>query len=97
MSKFENFGATSDVAITVLVDNHSDLMEESTDTVKRFNEQPLLAEHGFAALIELKSAGIQILWDAGITEISLLENMQRMKIDPSSINIIALSHGHGDH
>ena len=28
---------------------------------------------------------------------ALLENMRRMKIDPTTIDVIALSHGHGDH
>jgi 7,8-dihydropterin-6-yl-methyl-4-(beta-D-ribofuranosyl)aminobenzene 5'-phosphate synthase len=60
-------------------------------------DAPLLAEHGFAALIELKQANIKILWDAGITDIALMENMRRMQIDPSDIDRIAISHGHRDH
>jgi len=88
---------TQDVAITVLVDNRADLLVKSTDAVKYFTEEPLLAEHGFAALVDLKAADIKILWDAGMTQISLLENMKRMKIDPATIDKIALSHGHGDH
>jgi 7,8-dihydropterin-6-yl-methyl-4-(beta-D-ribofuranosyl)aminobenzene 5'-phosphate synthase len=71
------------------------LITDSTDTDKRFTEKPLLAEHGFAALIELPET--RILWDAGITRISLLENMRRMEIDPAGIEAIAISHGHGDH
>ena len=90
------------MAITVLVDNRADLLVKSTDTVKRFTEQPLLAEHGFAALIDLKDAGpptggTRILWDAGMTQTALLENARRMEIDLSTIDVIALSHGHGDH
>jgi len=97
MTRIQNFGETENVAITVLVDNRADLITESTDTVKRYTDQPLLAEHGFAALIDLKEAGVKILWDAGITSIALPENMRRLEIDPKSINKIALSHGHGDH
>jgi len=92
-----NFGSTPNVAVVVLVDNHADLLTKSTDLVIRFQEKPLLAEHGFAALIELRDAGRLILWDSGISDITLLENIRRMKIDPTTIDIIALSHGHSDH
>jgi 7,8-dihydropterin-6-yl-methyl-4-(beta-D-ribofuranosyl)aminobenzene 5'-phosphate synthase len=97
MPKIEHFGETQNVAVTVLVDNRADLIVKSTEMVKYYTEEPLLAEHGFAALIDLKDAGVRILWDAGITQIALLENMQRMRIDPAAIDKIALSHGHGDH
>ncbi len=97
MSQIADFGETENVAITVLVDNRADLLVKSTDTVKYFTDAPLLAEHGFAALIHLKAAGERILWDAGVTRIALLENMRRMKVAPAQINKIALSHGHGDH
>lgn len=93
----DNFGVTQEVAITVLVDNRADLIVKSTDEVKYYTEKPLLAEHGFSALVELKSENIRILWDAGITSIALPENMKRMGIDPASIDKIALSHGHHDH
>jgi 7,8-dihydropterin-6-yl-methyl-4-(beta-D-ribofuranosyl)aminobenzene 5'-phosphate synthase len=59
-------------------------------------DEPLLAEHGFAALIDLDGKQ-RVLWDAGMTRIALRENMERMQIDPASIDQIALSHGHGDH
>jgi 7,8-dihydropterin-6-yl-methyl-4-(beta-D-ribofuranosyl)aminobenzene 5'-phosphate synthase len=91
------FGTTSDVQITVLVENSADLLARSSDTVKRFTEKPLLAEHGFAALVELKEAGVRILWDAGISTTALLENARLMKIDLTAVDAIALSHGHRDH
>jgi len=97
VGKIENFGATQNVTVTVLVDNHADFMVDSTDTIIRYFDEPLLAEHGFAALIALQDAGVKILWDAGITRIALLENMRRMNIDPTTIHTIALSHGHHDH
>ena len=97
MSRAESFGETHDVEITVLVENNADLLVKSTDTVKRFTEKPLLAEHGFAALVELKEAGVRILWDAGISTTALLENARLMKIDLAAVDLIALSHGHGDH
>ncbi len=97
MVRIDGFGETQDVEITVLVDNQADMMFKSTETVKRFTEEPLLAEHGFAALVDLKSSGLRILWDAGMTEMVLLENARRLKIDLSTVDKIALSHGHGDH
>jgi 7,8-dihydropterin-6-yl-methyl-4-(beta-D-ribofuranosyl)aminobenzene 5'-phosphate synthase len=97
MSKIDHFGETQNVAITVLVDNRADLIVESTESVKYFTDAPLLAEHGFAAFIELQEVNVRILWDAGITRISLLENARQMGIDLSRIDKIALSHGHGDH
>jgi 7,8-dihydropterin-6-yl-methyl-4-(beta-D-ribofuranosyl)aminobenzene 5'-phosphate synthase len=92
-----SFGSTSDVEITVLVENSADLLARSSDTVKRFTEKPLLAEHGFAALVDLKEAGVRILWDAGISTTALLENARLMKIDLTAVDAIALSHGHRDH
>ena len=97
MSKIEDFGSTSGVAITVLVENSADLLARSSETVKRFTKKPLLAEHGFAALVELKTAGIRILWDAGVSTTALLENARLMEIDLTSVDAMALSHGHGDH
>lgn len=97
MAKIESFGETQDVEITVLVDNRADLLVKSTETVKRFTDKPLLAEHGFAALVDLKDAGLRILWDAGMTQLAFLENARRMKLDLATVDKIALSHGHGDH
>jgi 7,8-dihydropterin-6-yl-methyl-4-(beta-D-ribofuranosyl)aminobenzene 5'-phosphate synthase len=97
MGTIGDFGETRDVEITVLVDNWADLLVKSSETVKRFTEEPLLAEHGFAALVDLKETGIRILWDAGMTDVVLLENARRMKVDLSTVEKIALSHGHGDH
>jgi 7,8-dihydropterin-6-yl-methyl-4-(beta-D-ribofuranosyl)aminobenzene 5'-phosphate synthase len=97
MSKIEGFGETRNVEITILVDNWADLMLKSTETVKRFTDEPLLAEHGFSALVELKDAGLTVLWDAGMSRVALLENVQRMKIDLAQVDKVALSHGHPDH
>jgi len=91
------FGEARSVAVTVLVDNRADLIVESSDTVKYFTDESLLAEHGFAAMIDLQPGGTRILWDAGMTPIALLENMRRMKIDPATFDLIAISHGHDDH
>jgi len=97
INTIEEFGETEQLAITVLVDNKADLIVKSTETIKYFEDGPLLAEHGFSVLFHLGNADFSILWDAGISQVALIENLRRMKIDPTSINKIALSHGHFDH
>jgi 7,8-dihydropterin-6-yl-methyl-4-(beta-D-ribofuranosyl)aminobenzene 5'-phosphate synthase len=85
------------VIMTVLVDNKADLIVDSSDAVQYFTEKPLLAEHGFSALIQPGDSGETILWDAGGSDVALIENMRRMKLDFNTITKIALSHGHWDH
>jgi 7,8-dihydropterin-6-yl-methyl-4-(beta-D-ribofuranosyl)aminobenzene 5'-phosphate synthase len=97
VARIEHFGETQDVEITILVDNRADLLVKSSEAVKRYTKGALLAEHGFAALVELKDAGLRILWDAGMTKIALVENARCLEIDLSAVDSIALSHGHGDH
>ena len=97
MTLIPNFGAAEGVAITVLIDNRADLIVKSTRTVKYWTRGPLLAEHGFSALIDVKESGKRILWDAGLTAEALPENMRRMGISASSIHGLAISHGHHDH
>ena len=90
-------GSVRSAAITVLVDNKADLIVESGERVRYFTDAPLLAEHGFSALIQLDDAQGRILWDAGVSRVALIENLHRMRIDPGAIEAIALSHGHKDH
>lgn len=94
------FGCTSNISLTILVDNLVDMLLLSSEMVTRYRQssgEPLLAEHGFSVLVEFHDLGINVLWDAGITSITLMENMRRLGHDPSQINQIALSHGHPDH
>lgn len=92
-----NFGTLEKVSITILVDNKADIIVKNSGVVKYFTEKPLLAEHGFSALILLNDNEEYILWDAGVTDIALFENMRRMELNPQEISMIALSHGHFDH
>jgi 7,8-dihydropterin-6-yl-methyl-4-(beta-D-ribofuranosyl)aminobenzene 5'-phosphate synthase len=85
------------VSITILVDNRADLIVKSTETARYWTDAPLLAEHGFAALVELGGTGRRILWDTGATPEVLLHNARLMDIDVSSVDAIVLSHGHSDH
>lgn len=97
MSKATKLGSVDQASLTVLVENKADLIVESSEVVKYFTEEPLLAEHGFSVLIKLGNQENTILWDAGVSKTALMENIRRMKIDVSSIETIALSHGHSDH
>jgi 7,8-dihydropterin-6-yl-methyl-4-(beta-D-ribofuranosyl)aminobenzene 5'-phosphate synthase len=97
MSDMKEFGTVPSAEVTILIDSLAGMLAKSTENVKRFTARPLIAEPGFALLIELPSADLRILWDAGASGSAALENLQRMEIDPTSIDVIALSHGHWDH
>jgi 7,8-dihydropterin-6-yl-methyl-4-(beta-D-ribofuranosyl)aminobenzene 5'-phosphate synthase len=59
----------------------------------------LVAEHGFSVLVTVAKAGREhrFLFDAGTSPDGVAENMRRLDIDPSSIEVIVCSHGHFDH
>jgi 7,8-dihydropterin-6-yl-methyl-4-(beta-D-ribofuranosyl)aminobenzene 5'-phosphate synthase len=97
MGVIENMGSVGTAAVTVLVDNKADLIVRSTERVKYFTDEPLLAEHGYSVLIQLEDSEERILWDAGVSRVALMENVRRMKVDVAAIKRIALSHGHSDH
>jgi 7,8-dihydropterin-6-yl-methyl-4-(beta-D-ribofuranosyl)aminobenzene 5'-phosphate synthase len=76
----------------------------SGDVPARFLEagrtgDALRAEHGFSCLVTVEKAGrrTRVLFDAGLTPDGLVENMRRLEIPASDIDIIVLSHGHWDH
>jgi len=55
----------------------------------------LTPDWGFSCLIE--AYGKTILFDTGANGFILLENMEKLDIDPSSIDEIFISHAHFDH
>ena len=61
--------------------------------------EQLLAEHGFSVLVTVTRHGRQhrILFDAGASPNGVVENMRRLDVDPSGIEVIVCSHGHFDH
>ena len=71
-----------DVTLTVVYDNNP-------------GRSGLKAEWGFACVIEGYEK--RILFDTGASATSLLANMESLSIDPGSIDLVVLSHGHGDH
>lgn len=97
MKKNHDTGFIENISLTVLVDNKANLIVESSDHIQYFSDKPLLAEHGFSVLVQPGGSGETILWDAGVSEVALIENMRRMGLDFGAITKIALSHGHYDH
>lgn len=94
------------IEILTLVDNVVDVLLEDGDVVKRAPRliggkpaPPLLAEHGFSALIRVTGGGEthSILLDAGLTETTMLENADRLGLDLAEAEAVVISHGHIDH
>ena len=56
----------------------------------------LQADWGFSALVEVKNVP-EILFDTGTNGKILLSNMEKLGIDPSSIDEVFISHAHFDH
>ncbi|HUS70076.1 MAG TPA: MBL fold metallo-hydrolase [Anaerolineae bacterium] len=89
---------TADVAITVVVDNYSNVLLKSQPGVDRYEEdEPVLAEHGFSVHIRLGALGPQILLDAGFSQVALPHNLSLLGIDARAVDQVVISHGHPDH
>jgi len=110
-----NLEPVDSVRITSLVDNVADTTAPSTGPARRTgwgkgtlqaqtivggrSSVPLVAEHGFSALVEVTRGEVshRILFDTGVSPNGMIENMRRLEIDPTTIEAIVLSHGHYDH
>jgi 7,8-dihydropterin-6-yl-methyl-4-(beta-D-ribofuranosyl)aminobenzene 5'-phosphate synthase len=59
----------------------------------------LVAEHGFSVLVDVSKDGTRhtVLFDTGLSPDGVAENMRRLQVDPSGIEVIICSHGHFDH
>jgi 7,8-dihydropterin-6-yl-methyl-4-(beta-D-ribofuranosyl)aminobenzene 5'-phosphate synthase len=63
------------------------------------------AQHGISILVEVETADPaggagrrwRILFDTGATPNGCIDNLRRLGIDPTSIDVVVLSHGHYDH
>lgn len=57
------------------------------------------AEHGFSALVTVTRGDARhtLLFDAGVSPNGMIENMDRLEVDPKDIESLVLSHGHFDH
>ncbi len=63
------------------------------DAVQR--SSPFWGEHGVAFLIETEEG--RVLFDTGQSGTVLMHNLDRLGVDPASIDAVAISHGHYDH
>ncbi len=70
------------ISITVVYDNY-------------LFQPRLSSSWGFACVV--KTPGQDILFDTGGDSTVLLSNMEKMDIDPENIDMVVISHIHGDH
>lgn len=96
-----SFDRVDQIRVTTVVENSVNPFVKERDGVRRRGPErgKFLAEHGWAALIEMTTDGKKqaILLDAGLSEMALLHNMVCLKINPASVEALVVSHGHGDH
>ncbi len=71
-----------DIRVTVLYDNYSFAKGPKTDW-------------GFSCL--LTGTEKTILFDTGTKPDLLVENMEKLNVDPENVEIVVISHDHGDH
>ena len=71
-----------DITVTILYDNY--IFTEGLKT-----------DWGFSCL--LKGTEKTVLFDVGMKGEILLENIEKLKINPKDINVVVISHNHGDH
>ena len=95
------------VEILTLQDNYIDLVaQDNSEIVQRAMPavngkltHSIRAEHGFSAFITVTKNGISrnMLFDFGFSEDGAALNAKALNVDLSSVEILALSHGHIDH
>jgi len=93
--------------ITCLMDNTVDLLSENPNPIvqplwkwtKKHDSEMPIAEHGFSMFLRVfdDEKPSSVLFDAGISKQGVLVNSNRMGLDLTSVDYIALSHGHYDH
>jgi 7,8-dihydropterin-6-yl-methyl-4-(beta-D-ribofuranosyl)aminobenzene 5'-phosphate synthase len=104
-----------EVTVTTMVDNTFDALLASASGVTRasmgtgrvpapqFEDGEtvagLRAEHGFSALVTVRSAGSSstLLFDTGASPDALAVNAERLGIEVGGLQGVVLSHGHFDH
>ncbi|MBP2642933.1 MAG: 7,8 dihydropteroate synthase (methanopterin) [Firmicutes bacterium] len=99
-----------EVQVAIIMDNTIDAFMTGNSIVHRFSSShspvtiddgfsPMLAEHGFSAMIQVKSRNKQgaILLDTGISPGGFLHNLKAMRININDLQAVVLSHGHFDH
>jgi len=92
------------VEVTCLVDNTVDLLLPNTEVAHRpvltrnWFEQPLVAEHGFCAMLTLHFDGMKrsLLLDSGLDPFAAPHNAEVLDLDLSFCESLISSHGHID-
>jgi 7,8-dihydropterin-6-yl-methyl-4-(beta-D-ribofuranosyl)aminobenzene 5'-phosphate synthase len=95
------------VEIMTLQDNFIDLLaRDNSEVVQRAVplkgleiKNSILAEHGFSALVTVTADGKrrQMMFDFGFSAHGAAYNAEALNLDLSTVEVMALSHGHLDH
>ena len=95
------------VEILTLQDNFIDIVtKDNSDVIQRALplkgvevSNSILAEHGFSALVTITRDGQSrsLLFDFGFSEDGAARNAEALNADLSTVEVLALSHGHLDH
>jgi 7,8-dihydropterin-6-yl-methyl-4-(beta-D-ribofuranosyl)aminobenzene 5'-phosphate synthase len=98
--------AVDSVEVTILVDNFIDILLPSKGPVARpqlhwdWSERPeLVAEHGYSLLFTFRKKGESrsVLYDAGLTQQTVVHNLDVLGLKLKDVDAVVLSHGHADH
>lgn len=97
-----DIGAADAVIVTVVTDNYCDTVRRDAPIGKTFKTVPgqaIFAEHGLSCVIETvtENASGTFMFDYGQSLQVLMNNIEVLGIDVSSLRAFALSHGHLDH
>jgi 7,8-dihydropterin-6-yl-methyl-4-(beta-D-ribofuranosyl)aminobenzene 5'-phosphate synthase len=83
--------------VTIIYDNEVYPVREPEEKVSNgVYKKGLVADWGFSCLVEAENIP-RILFDTGANGSILLSNMEKLGIDPASIDDIFISHPHFDH
>lgn len=95
------------VVIRILDENYIDMLLPDRPPIRRFGMPDHFragstvpwAENGLSYLIDIHARGRRqrVLFDAGFSAEVVLHNLGVLQIDPASIDLVILSHGHPDH
>jgi 7,8-dihydropterin-6-yl-methyl-4-(beta-D-ribofuranosyl)aminobenzene 5'-phosphate synthase len=74
------------------------ILQHGQEWAKTHSQLPF-AEHGFSTLIRILRGkkSVSLLFDTGVSNDGVVENLNRMGLDLSEVESIVLSHGHYDH
>jgi 7,8-dihydropterin-6-yl-methyl-4-(beta-D-ribofuranosyl)aminobenzene 5'-phosphate synthase len=91
------------LTIKVITDNYYDALRLDTVVSTRYRTVPgacIHAEHGLSYFVETMTVGGEtgrLVFDYGVDPNGVASNMNLLGIDPATVDVFALSHGHFDH